>query len=302
MYFNKLKLAIILCCFLWGGNTINADNRLKIVTVNGDFASIAKSVGGENVVIHSLVNGSRNMHDIKPKPSMVLKLKKADILIRLGMSQDSWVDGLIHVARNPNLFPGQLGYLDASENIDKLEVPTDDIDGSQGDVHIEGNPHYWLNPKNGIVIANSIYERLIKLDPTNKEAYTKNLTEFTAKIEQKMGGWQQRLQSVKSAQFLTYHGVWSYFFDAFDLTNTGTLELFPGVPPTVTHLQSLKNKVTSSTQETIVIMANFYPKSIGQSFAKNTDSQFKYLATNVGDDNIQTYTKLFDYLVSEITQ
>ena len=288
--------------FLRGGNTVIAEDKLKIVTVNDDFASIAKSVGEENVVIYSLVNGSRNMHDIKPKPSMVLKLKNADILIRLGMSQDSWVDGLIHVARNSNLFPSQLGYLDASENIDKLEVPTDDIDGSQGDIHIEGNPHYWLNPKNGIVIANSIYERLIKLDPTNKAVYTKNLTEFTTKIEQKMVVWQQQLQSVETAQFLTYHAVWSYFFDAFDLNSFGTLEMFPGVPPTVTHLQSLKNKITSSSQETIVIMANFYPKTIGQSFAKNTNSPFKYLATNVGDGKVKTYTELFDYLVSEITQ
>ncbi|MGC6366918.1 MAG: metal ABC transporter substrate-binding protein [Candidatus Marinamargulisbacteria bacterium] len=302
MYFNKLTFAIILCCFLWGGNTINAKDKVKIVTVNDDFASIAKAVGGDHVVIYSLVNGSRNMHDIKPKPSMVVNFKGADMLIRLGMSQDAWVDGLILVARNSKLFPGQVGYLDASENIQKLEVPTADIDGSQGDIHIEGNPHYWLNPKNGIVIANSIYERLIKIDSKNQTAYSKNLAKFTANIEQKMIGWQRQLQTIKTAQFLTYHGVWSYFFDAFGLTSAGTMEMFPGVPPTVNHLKTLKNKVKSSQHKTIVVMANFYPKTIGQSFATDIDAEFKYLATNVGDNNIDTYIQLFDYLVMEMTK
>jgi ABC-type metal ion transport system, periplasmic component/surface adhesin len=279
MYFNKLKLAVILCCFFWGGNTISAENKIKIVTVNDDFSSIAKAVGGDHVIVHSLVNGSRNMHDIRPKPSMVLKFKKADMLIRLGMSQDSWVDGLIDVARNPKLFPGQPGYLDASLNIQKLEVPTDDIDGSQGDVHIEGNPHYWLNPKNGVVIAKSIHNRLVQIDPKNKAAYAANLAKFSAKIDRKISQWQQQLQSVRSKNFLTYHSVWPYFFEAFDLKYTGTLELFPGVPPTVKHLQMLKKKVANSPEQTVVIMANFYPKKIGQSFAKDTNSQFKFLAT-----------------------
>ena len=139
--------------------------KVKVVAITQDFASIAKSVGGDLVDVVPLVKGSRNLHEIQPKPSMVLKLKKAKLLIRLGMSQDSWIDGLIQVAQNKALFEGGSGYLDCSAYIKPLEVPEGKIDGSKGDIHKEGNPHYWLNPENGKKIAQAIRDKLkIKLD------------------------------------------------------------------------------------------------------------------------------------------
>lgn len=275
---------------------------IEIVTVNDNFASIASAVGGDLVNVQSLVHGSRNMHNIQPKPSMVVKVRSADLLIRLGMSQDAWVDGLIQVARNPRLFYNASGYLDASQRIKKLEVPTEDIDGSQGDIHKEGNPHYWLNPLNGIIIANHIRDQLITIDPTHQATYKKNAQAFKATITKKMVGWTQKMASVQSSNFLSYHKVWAYFFDAFRLNDAGTLELFPGVPPTIKHIDQLKTTMKRSAQSTIILTASFYPRKVGESFANDTDATFLHLSTDVGAPGIETYAGLFDYLIEEITR
>jgi ABC-type Zn uptake system ZnuABC Zn-binding protein ZnuA len=300
MFFSKLKGVAML--LMVGGTIAAIAAPVKIVTVNDNFASIAKSVGGDLVQVESLVQGSRNMHNIQPKPSMVVKVRRADMIVRLGMSQDAWVDGLIHVARNPKLFLNASGYVDASSRIKKLEVPTKDIDGSQGDIHKEGNPHYWLNPLNGIVIANHIRDQLSRIDPENQAAYQKNAAQFGSAIQSKMARWNQRLTAVKSSQFLTYHTVWSYFFDAFDLANVGTLELFPGVPPTIQHIQTLQSTLSDTSRPTIVLTAVYYPKKMGQRFASTTGGQFFHLSTDVGSAGVTTYEGLFDYLIEELTK
>ena len=291
-----------MCCILGGSSILCALDRINIVTVNDDFASIATSIGGELVHVDSLISGSRNLHDINPKPSMVMKVKNADMVIRLGMSQDSWMDGLIQVARNPKLFSNQPGYLDASKDIEKLEVPTQNIDGSHGDVHKEGNPHYWLNPRNGIVIANAIRNHLIAIDPTNKTTYDKNFSQFSKQLLEKINQWEKRMASVREKKFMSYHKVWAYFYDAFKLKEIGTLEVFPGVPPTINHLKSMKQAIKKNSDETIIITARYYPKRFGESLARDTDANFLALSTNVGDPNIETYADLFDYLVTEITE
>jgi zinc/manganese transport system substrate-binding protein len=298
MCFNKLKLWAI--CGMVGGAAFASP--IQIVTVNDNFASIASSVGGDLVSVESLVHGSRNMHTIQPRPSMVIALKKADLLIRLGMGQDAWVDGLIEAARNPHLFLNASGYLDASDRIQKLEIPTHDIDGRHGDIHKEGNPHYWLNPMNGIVIANHIRDQLTRIDPSNGDRYKKNAAEFSASITQKMTEWSAALGGIKSSVFLTYHGVWAYFFEAFNLTSIGTLELFPGVPPTVSHIRNVKHNVASAKGPVVVLTAIYYPTHVAESFATDIGAQFRHLPTDVGENSITTYTELFDYLVAEIRQ
>ena len=164
MFYNNLKRLLFLFLTILLTNTIVA-TQIRVVTINEDFASITKEIGGDLVHVSSLVKGSRNIHNIIPKPSMVMKVKKADLLIRLGMGQDSYVDSLIQVAKNKIIFPNQIGYIDASKNIKKLDVPTGKLDGRHGDIHKYGNPHYWLNPRNGIVIAQQIKNHLIKIDP-----------------------------------------------------------------------------------------------------------------------------------------
>tara|TARA_B100000427_G_scaffold66560_1_gene53082 strand:+ start:674 stop:1573 length:900 start_codon:yes stop_codon:yes gene_type:complete len=299
MFYNNLITFVALLLFFTGA--LNAA-PVKVVAISEDFASIAKSIGKEHVAVKSLVLGSRNLHSINPKPSMVMMLKNADLLIRLGMSQDKWIDGLIHVAKNPNLFPGKQGYLDASDNVEKLEVPQENIDGSMGDVHLHGNPHYWLNPKNGIVIAEQIKQALTTLDPKNASDYEANFFEFSETLGEKIKVWKQALQGYQNHNFVTYHKAWSYFFDGFNLNMAGELEPLPGIAPTTRHLVSLGRKLKESNSPTVVMSTIFYPKNVSQSFAKKQNAKFVFVSTSVGSDGVTSYMGLFDYLVKEVTQ
>ena len=275
---------------------------ITVVTVNDDFASIALFVGRDLITIKSLVSGSVNLHNIKAKPSMVMKVKKADLLLRLGMSQDTWLDGVITVARNSLVMNGQPGYLDCSDAIDKLEVPTGKLDGRLGDVHIEGNPHYWLNPKNGAVIAKQICDRLIVLDPDHRDIYLKNYQEFVDELNQKILGWKQRMKLVSDTPFVTYHKVWSYFFDFFELDLLGQLEPLPGVPPSIRHLSALKSKLSSQNQAAIVLTADFYSNKVTRSFAEMVDARYVSVKCNVTNFKKQSYFDLFDNIISQVVQ
>ncbi|RAP31540.1 hypothetical protein DID78_00885 [Candidatus Marinamargulisbacteria bacterium SCGC AG-343-D04] len=270
---------------------------LKVVSITEDFTSIAKSIGKEHIKTTTLVKGSRNLHDVIAKPSMVIQVRKADLLIRLGMSQDKWIDGLIHVAKNNAIFFNKLGHLNASETIiHKLEVPQGNIDGSHGDMHIEGNPHYWLNPENGKLIAKEIYNRLSKIDPPNQKSYEKNYLEFIQELNRKITIWKEESKKLQQYQFITYHKVWSYFFDAFKLKSIGELEPLPGIPPNINHLLKLQNSVLANKKKPIIITANYYPPHIAQSFAKKIEGKSVILPANVGEAGIKNYIDYFDYI------
>lgn len=301
MCFNKCSVFILTCLIIIGSSVIGWASPIRIVSITDDFASIAKSVGGEHVHVQTLVKGSRNMHHINPKPSMVMKVKNADVLIRIGMSTDSWIDSLIEVARNHRVFSDQIGYIDASARISKLEVPTESIDGSMGDIHIEGNPHYWLDPTNGIIIAEQIRDHLITIDPSNSETYTNNALKFRSDIEQKMSGWVSQLDPIKDTPFITYHAVWPYFFNAFDLKGIAKIEPLPGIPPTAKHLRDLNQLAKNTSPKPIFVTANFYPKRIGDQMAKTVGSSSHHIPSNVGHGDISTYSELFDYIITEIT-
>lgn len=275
---------------------------IKIVTVTEDFASIAKDIGGDLVDVSSLIKGSRNLHHINPKPSMVMKVKSADLLIRLGMQQDSWIDSLIQVARNSRVFPNQNGYLDASQGIQKLEVPTEKISGQLGDVHKHGNPHYWLDPENGKHIAKKIRDHLKQIDQNNQDVYDENYMVFRDKLDEKIKEWQAQIKPLSEFQIITYHTVWSYFFDAFNLNRVGELETLPGIPPTTRHLIKLKSLLNSSDKPKLVISASYYPRDIGQSFAKDIEGHFEVIPANVGESGVSSYVELFDFIIAKLTQ
>ena len=299
MFFNK-KAGLVALCVMILQQSLWAFTPIKIVAITEDFTSIAKSIGGEFVEVTPLIKGSRNLHHINPKPSMVLKLKQADLLIRLGMSQDSWIDSLIQVARNNALFPGNQGYLDASEGIPKLEVPSEHIDGQTGDVHAEGNPHYWLNPNNGKIIAQQITSKLCLLDPEHADHYKASYENFVDVIDDKMSAWHVKLQPIKNVQFVTYHKVWGYFFDVFGLNCVGELEPHPGIPPTTKHLYTLKQKVKDTP--TLVLTASYYPSRVGKQFSDTIKGTFQSIPVNVGEKGIESYPQLFDYIVGQLTQ
>ncbi len=189
----KISRIFLFCCIFIilsaGANFCTAADKLNIVTTTTNLASIARSVGGDYVTVSSICGGDEDPHFVQAKPSFMMNAHKADLWICVGMELEIGYQGLIlQGSRNPKIQVGSSGYLDASEGISKLEVPTEKVSRAMGDVHPMGNPHYWLDPYNGRIIAASICDRLKQLDPEHSTDYDHNLAAFLLKLDNAMFG------------------------------------------------------------------------------------------------------------------
>src|SRR5438132_13821400 len=155
---------------LLAADTAHAQGKLNVMTTIEDLASIAREVGGDRVNVESISRGYQDPHFVEAKPSFILKLQKADVLVVVGRELEiGWLPPLIQQSRNGKIQPGAEGYLDASLKAQILEVPTTQVTRAMGDVHPLGNPHYWLDPENGKSIARTIREQLAKLFPADQD-------------------------------------------------------------------------------------------------------------------------------------
>lgn len=166
-----------------------AGNKLRVVTTTTDLMSIAQAVGGEYVSVNSISSGKQDPHFIEAKPSYVLQLRKADLFIRIGLQLErGWERLVLESSRNARIQVGSEGHLDASAGIERLEVPITPGDRSLGDVHPEGNPHYWLDPYNARIVANTIARRLAALNPEDEAEYNRRAEQFIRRIDEAMFG------------------------------------------------------------------------------------------------------------------
>src|SRR5712692_6613547 len=158
-----------------------AQGKLNVMTTTEDLASIAREVGGDRITVEAMARGYQDPHFVEAKPSFILKLQKADLLVLVGRELEiGWLPPLIQQSRNGKIQPGAEGYLDASLEAQILEIPTTQITRAMGDVHPLGNPHYWLDPENGKRIAKEIADKLSEIRPTDRAYFQQRLADFTA--------------------------------------------------------------------------------------------------------------------------
>src|SRR3954454_59457 len=210
--------------------------KLRVVSSLEDFSSIAQSIGGDRVEAFALAKGYQDPHFVDAKPSFVLQLSRADLLIVAGLELEiGYLPPLIDQGRNDKIHPGNPGYLDASVGCDILQRPTTQVTRAMGDVHPYGNPHYWTEPENGRVIARAIAARLSQLDSGGSATYQKNLAAFEARLTQKEAEWTAKMAPYASTKIVTFHDSWPNFAKAFKLSIAGHVEPKPGIPPSPTH-------------------------------------------------------------------
>src|SRR6476619_6419022 len=207
---------------------------IKVVTTTTDMRSITELIGGNKVSATSIATGYQNPHFVDPKPSYIIGLSKADLFVTVGLDLEiGWSPQLLASSRNSKIQKGSPGYVDASVNIPLLQVPSS-VNRAEGDIHIYGNPHYWLDPMNGKIIARNIANGLERVDPSNKAVYETNLKAFNAKIAVKMREWLTKMAHYNGAKIIAYHNEWVYFEKRFGLQIVDFMEPKPGIPPTPT--------------------------------------------------------------------
>jgi len=276
--------------------------QLKVVATLTDLQSIAKLIGGENVDAFAIATGFQNPHFVDPKPSYILKLARADIFMTVGLDLEiGWAPPLLNSSRNSKIEKGGEGYVDASVNIPLLQIPTSASRG-QGDIHVFGNPHYWLDPFNGKIIARNIFDALARVDPDHRAVYEANLRKFNETIDLKTKEWTDKMHPYAGTKIIAYHNEWPYFEQRFGLQIVDFLEPKPGIPPTPSQLLKVINEMKRDHIKIIIISPYFTAES-AELVARNSGGKVVTLATSVGaNDRIKTYFDLFDYNISQLLE
>jgi zinc/manganese transport system substrate-binding protein len=299
---------VFLCCIALSGTFMcepskcQAKDKLNVVTTTTNLASIAESVGGEHVFVNSIGSGDEDPHFIQAKPSYMMKAKKADLWIRVGLELEIGYEGLIlQGSRNPQIHIGSTGHLDVSEGIIPLEVPTQTtkIDRSMGDVHPLGNPHYWLDPYNGKIIAQNICRRLKQLDPEHTADYDSNLAAFISKLDKAIEKWEAKLKPFEHSKIVVYHRSWPYFTNRFNLDIVAELEPKPGIPPGPGHILEVINTMKSEKAK-VILMEPFYNRDDAEAVAKKTGAKV-VVVPNAVNEQVKDYIAMLDNIVNRLS-
>jgi zinc/manganese transport system substrate-binding protein len=272
-----------------------AEAKLRVVSSLQDFASIAQAVGGDRVEATSLAKGYQDPHFVDAKPSFVLQLSRADLLIAAGLELEiGYLPPLIDQSRNDKIHPGNPGYLDASIGCDILQRPTTQVTRAMGDVHPYGNPHYWTDPNNGRVIARAIAARLSQLDAAGSATYQRNLAAFEQRLTQKDAEWMAKMAPYAGTKVVTFHDSWPNFAKHFKLNIVGHVEPKPGIPPTPSHTLEIINLIQAQ-KVPVILVEPYFDKKTPDYIAGKTGAKVVTLYPSVGGTPaIKDYFSLFD--------
>jgi len=276
-----------------------AEAALNVVTTTSDLASIVSEVGGDKIAVESLARGYQDPHFVEAKPSFVLKLNKADLLVVVGRDLEiGWLPALINQARNARIQPGADGYFDASLTAKILDLPTGQLTRAMGDVHPLGNPHYWLDPENGRAIAKAVQAKLSQKDPANAPYYAQRAADFDRRLSEAQQRWKSMMAPYKGIKVVTYHRSWANFADAFGIDVIGYVEPKPGIPPTPQHTLDVIQAMRAQGIKLIIVEPYFDSKT-PNSIASQTGGTVLVLPPSVGGvPAASDYLKLFDTNIS----
>jgi zinc/manganese transport system substrate-binding protein len=300
---GALATAIALLCMMMGSPAGRAENKLKIMTATTDLAALAQEVGGDKVDVESIARGYQDPHFVEAKPSFLLKLRKADLLIVVGLELEiGWLPPLITQSSNPNIQISAGGYLDASRFAKILEIPSGQVTRAEGDVHPQGNPHYWLDPDNGLRVAKGIADKLSEMRPNDAAYFAGRYSAFEQHLKQADEQWKAQMKPYAVRKIVTYHRSWPNFADHFGLNVVGYVEPRPGIPPSPSHTVELIGQMKRDNVKIIVVEPYFDLKT-PNSVARETGGQVVVLMPSVGGEKeITDYFKLFDYDIAKLKQ
>jgi len=293
----KLLLAFVLALPLGAF----AQGKLNVVATTEDLGSLAREIGGDKVSVTALAKGYQDPHFVDPKPSFILAVSKADVLIVVGRELEiGWLPPLLSSSRNSKIQPGANGYLDASQTVRILEIPTGQITRAMGDVHPLGNPHYWLEPGNGRRMAQAIRDKFSQLSPANAGFFAQRYTDFDMRLAAAEKRWDATMAPYKGTKIVTYHRSWPNFMERFGLDVIAYVEPKPGIPPSPGHTIDVIGEMKRQGAKLIVVEPYFDLKT-PQAIAMQVGGKVLVLAPSVGGTKEATdYIQLFEYDVSQL--
>ncbi len=296
----KIKHQIWLCLLFTVSWASVVHAKLNIVAATPDLGALASEIGKDRVNVTNIAKPTEDPHFVDAKPSFIVKLNKADMLIDGGLQLEiGWLPPLVVGARNQKILAGEKGYLIASEGVPIIEVPTS-ADRAMGDVHPLGNPHFMLDPINGKIVAMHICDRLCQIDAANCNYYKDNLKDFTKRLDKKFSEWQKTLEPFRGTKIVTYHKTFPYFANRFNLNVVGALEPKPGIPPSPTHINSLIPMMKNEGVK-LILIEPFRERKTPEFVASQTGAKIVVFPIMVGGQKeTDDYLSIFDYTIDQI--
>ncbi len=287
----------------------DASAKLRIVTAFPQDASIAQTIGGNEVEVHSLTTGNQNPHAVDPKPSFSVLLNKADLLIVNGQNMEmAWMPIALTSSRNPRILEGENGYLNPSVGITFIPYAQEELQSTPffslnlivGDPTKSGNHHYWLDPENGLIVAKNIYDKLAALDPDHADYFKSNYERFVAQLKEKITKWDEMMAPYRGVKVVSYHRDWIYLTRRHGLDIFAYIEPKETIPPSAGEVALLVKRMKEN-RIPVVIVSPWQPQKISQEVARQTGARFLSLPSTVdprsGADN---YIALFDVIYGEL--
>lgn len=279
---------------------LTASAKVTVVGTLPVFTSIAKEVGGDRVEAKSLARPNQDPHFLDAKPTFVVALSQADLLIHGGLELEiGWLPPILVQARNPKINSNTPGNVDLSQGLPILEIPQGQVDRSAGDVHPSGNPHFWLDPQNARIMAVNIARHLKEIDPQGKHQYEQNLNTFLKTLNEKITQWGQETAKLRGKRIMSYHKGLSYLADWTGLEVVGTIESRPGIPPSSKHVDDLLMKIPH-LQIKAIFMESFYPRKVPEYIARKANIPLVEIPVDVGEEGTKNYFDLMDHLMTKM--
>jgi len=293
---KRLTLSVALLALWATGATRTAEASLNVVASTQDLAALTREVGGDKVKVEGICRGYQDPHFVEAKPSFILKLHKADLLVLVGRELEiGWLPPLIQQSRNAKVQVGAKGYLDASLTARILEIPTGQITRAMGDVHPQGNPHYWLDPENGRRVALAIQKKLAQLDPGDAAYFAARYADFDKRLAEAEKRWEALMAPYKGLKIVTYHNSWPNFAERFGLKVVGYVEPRPGIPPTPGHTFELIQQMKRDGVK-IILVEPYFDLKTPNSVGRQTGAKVLVMSPSVGGvKEASDYFRLFDY-------
>jgi len=279
--------------------TTHARAGISVITSTEDLAALVREIGGDKVSVEALAKGYQDPHFVEAKPSFVLKLHSADLLVVVGRElEGGWLPPLITQSRNPKIQPGGAAYLDASLTARILDVPAGQVTRAMGDVHPQGNPHYWLDPGNGRLMAKAIQDKLTSLTPGDAAYFAQRYADFDRRLADAEKRWQAAVAPYKGLKIVTYHRSWPNFAEVFGLDVVGYVEPKPGIPPSPAHQLGLTQEMKRLGIK-IILVEPYFDLQTPNKIARDVGAKVVVMPPSVGGvKEVQNYVQLFDYDVA----
>jgi zinc/manganese transport system substrate-binding protein len=280
----------------------SAGQKLNVVTTTEDLAAIAREVAGDRMNIDSIAKGYQDPHFVEAKPSFLLKLQKADLLVAVGLQLEiGWLPPLQTQSGNSKIQVGAPGFMEVSNYVEVMEVPTGPITRAGGDVHPGGNPHFWLDPENGRRVARALNTKFAEMQRADAPYFAEHLADFEKRLTEAEKGWDAKMAPFHGMKVVTYHRSFPNFAKRFQLNIVDYVEPKPGIPPTPSHTLELINEMKRDNIK-LILVEPYFDMRTPNSIAQQTGGTAIVLLPSVGGvKEVQTYFQLFDYDINLLT-